>query len=274
MNFFLGYVSSDKNACLAFQEAKADFINEEIKKELNYVEFRFGVFNPEMEKQSFEEFIYEKTKNSHGALILADNQDIGVINNVISALFVCIPEPSKKGDYRGFFRKNFTQALKNYMVLSVLMQNSAEEQALILPRRNFFSDELNSLHTEFIQHSLCKTFSDWLRLQVKELRKRRQPRRSTQNKKCYFVDDKDRYFGYGHENHGSFDTAHPHTRACEINGTFRFGRRLESIHRHFNVFYDQKNKTVISGNFVDCHETISSVSERTHLNVFCNDFHR
>jgi hypothetical protein len=42
--------------------------------------------------------------------------------------------------------------------------------------------------------------------------------------------------------------------------------------RHYNVSETEGDRTTIEGEFLDCHNNAHSVSGRTHLNMFSNDY--
>lgn len=87
----------------------------------------------------------------------------------------------------------------------------------------------------------------------------------------YFIDERRKHFVFGKEDHEVLPTGEPHQPHCELNGNFRFGRRI-SIDRHFNVSQGDGDDTFITGEFPNCHdEIITPAKNRTHLNMFSND---
>ena len=86
------------------------------------------------------------------------------------------------------------------------------------------------------------------------------------------MDDRQRFFKYGHERHSRLATGENHQPYCELTGNLRFGWKIDS-ERHYNVSETEKDETSIEGTFADCHSSSHDVKDRpTHLNMFSNDF--
>lgn len=86
-----------------------------------------------------------------------------------------------------------------------------------------------------------------------------------------FVDDNLNNFVFGHEYHSKQGTSTQdgHGLLCQISSKYRFGHRLDE-YRHFNV--QKKNGKKISGKFYNCHDSLESIKEKTHVNMFTSDF--
>ena len=105
------------------------------------------------------------------------------------------------------------------------------------------------------------------------LKQRRKPRRKSSYSTRYFIDDDDKHFEYGTEHHSLPATGAPHALSCELNFTFRFGRRVADIQRHFNVTRGPGKHPSIKGSFPNCHCEWKDVTKTTHLNMFMNDYY-
>ena len=135
----------------------------------------------------------------------------------------------------------------------------------------FDAPDLAELARLYREETNLGTFTHNCLAEFAEIRKRKQPRRASSYKVKYFIDDSDKHFIYGFENHSRFATGHPHKPSCEITGKFRFGLRTNA-RRHFNVSKGRGDVTSIEGGFPDCHGVICPVATTSHLNMFCNDY--
>lgn len=270
MKIFLCLVSSDKSASDVYSESKLKLIPAHILEKFNFATFAFGVFDPATNNVGFEAFIKSKLDQYQSIVIILQQHHAHVVQDIKQALFIVIPEDPYNTKYDNYFTKILTQALKNYCNLLNVMRDAANEKALILPIRNFDACELRTLTDEFVTKTLKGDFGDWLGRLLTELKKRKSPKRNNPHRKNFFKDDQGHYFEYGYENHSRFETGPPHKYSCEINGVFRFGKRIENIQRHFNVTKDTTSK--INGEFYNCHNEITNIPTTSHINMFCNDF--
>jgi hypothetical protein len=173
-------------------------------------------------------------------------------------------------NYQNFFGQFFPRLLRNFADLIHTMNSSDNEQVMSLPIRNFKSDELQELVRICKEETMSPTFSNSIGKQVTDLKSRKQPRRNSNYKNQYVVDDDCRYFEYGKEMHSRLPSGDPHVTSCVIAGNFRFGKRIASD-RHYNVSLE--NRIRISGTFPNCHDEICTVKDVTHINMFSNDSH-
>lgn len=138
-----------------------------------------------------------------------------------------------------------------------------------LPYRNFnkkvlrdFYDSLKSIHTIDISNiaAAIKKIKDDCYKKVPDVSPGR-----------VFVDDNLNNFVFGHEYHSKQGTSTQdgHGVLCTISSKYRFGHRLDE-YRHFNV--QKKNGKKISGNFYNCHDTLESIKDKSHINMFTSDF--
>jgi len=108
---------------------------------------------------------------------------------------------------------------------------------------------------------------------IRQLVARRGPKVRSKYPHRYFKDDSGHHFRYGFEEHSRFETGGDHGIVCHLNGLFRFGRRLEE-QRHFNVTDGTSDDDRITAVFENCHSQSVNIADRTHVNMFSNDFHK
>lgn len=237
-------------------------------------------FNPTKSSESFTEFLGKAiglvenrpcTIPFQGVVVLYDSRYTNLVSEILDGIF----STSFNGNEyiekpRNFLIRTFGILIKNLGILMNTMKDKTRMEAAILPLINFES----AAFKDFI--NLCQFESDDRDFQNKvvpaltAVTRLRGPKRRTSYQEKYFKDDRSLCFKYGHESHSSFETGSPHTAACAIRGLFRLGVPLEQ-QRHFNVTTDD-DKTRVSGSFNTCHDVNYLVSNRSHLNVFSNDF--
>ena len=198
-----------------------------------------------------------------------------LLNNVRNAVFAAqVPRIAYLENVQNFLMGNFSILLGNYGRLMDLMQDATRYQAASLPIRNFDADELRALVEVCRSRSLERTFQNDLVPCFHRLLKLRGPKRRSSYPHVYFQDTRGRYFRYGHERHARYETGGEHNPACLINGSFRFGGRLDQ-ERHFNVTIgDSDSRERINSNLLNCHDEAVDIKNRTHINMFSNDFHK
>ncbi|WP_320712078.1 hypothetical protein [Enterobacter asburiae] len=138
-----------------------------------------------------------------------------------------------------------------------------------LPYRNFnkkmlreFYDSLKAIHSLDITNIASV---------IKKIKEECYKKVPTVSPGRVFVDDNLNNFVFGHENHSKQGTSPQsgHLLLCQISSKYRFGHRLDEF-RHFNV--QKKNGKKISGNFYNCHNSLESIKEKSHINMFTSDF--
>ena len=141
---------------------------------------------------------------------------------------------------------------------------------MLLPFQTFDAQELRDLRN-ICANALAANFINLVISRVEALRNRRRPHRKSGYPDLHYVDDQERLFDYGPEEHSQIATGTPHTSMCVLLGSARFGRKIP-LNRHYNVTKEKGAGTEIEGSFVDCHDVTYTVSPISHLNVFANDY--
>ena len=79
------------------------------------------------------------------------------------------------------------------------------------------------------------------------------------------------HFSLGKENHARHGTKSPHNLLCDISAKYRFGCRIDEF-THFNVCYEKSSENRLTVNLENCHGEWKVYKNRTHLNIFSNDY--
>ena len=222
--------------------------------------------------RDLERFLLNQARNCDACLLFVDIAwahfafDIG--NAAYVALFQSDPAIENP---RNFFFGLSARLLRNFGQVLAKSKRGDDGKLLSLPLRNFQANELSEIARLCREEGLSGTLSNDVERQLAFLRTRVRPRRKSTYKTTYLVDDASRFFVYGKERHAQFATGNPHLPACELAGLFRFGVRLDE-RRHYNVSESEGDNTKIEGYFPDCHGAVHPVSDKSHLNIFPNDY--
>jgi hypothetical protein len=277
MNVLVCLISSQDNITEIIARQGERLIPQDLfkKKGPGYpVNFKVSIYNPRKESISFEKFLLREAKTSEAVILLTENSHSNLVEPVENAVFAATFEVGNEriGNFKNFFGSYFSQLFRNFFVVKTLMGDAEKAQAMMLPLRNFNAPELREMARLSREESRNTNFILPMEALLAKIVKRRVPRKnSSYPQKKYFVDERKMHFIYGTENHAQFDTGKPHIAACEFNGHFRFGKRIDPNH-HYNVSFGDGDKTNIAGDFPDCHGAVQQVTKRSHLNMFSNDF--
>ncbi len=235
----------------------------------------FGAYSPEMAPSTddLEKMLLGRTKDAAICLLLIDRRWAYLAQNIRDACFSALFDLNNfDGNCRNFFHKTMSRFLRSFSTLAQIFENGDDKQLIALPLRNFDAPELLEIARLCRDENQTGVFTNEIQKQLMRLRMRRRPRRQATYKTVYAVDNVPRFFVFGKETHSRFGTGSPHKPHCEMNGYFRFGRRIDSD-RHYNVSETEKDETSVNGNFTDCHDTLLRVEAgKTHLNMFSNDY--
>lgn len=219
-----------------------------------------------------ERFLLRGARDHHACILVVDREWESYASDVRNATFaITFDAQGADANPQNFFFGICARGLRNFAQLFAKFNIGDNGKLLALPLRNFQAAQLAEIARLCREDALSKTLSDDIERQLAGLRKRVRPRRKSSYKTTYAVDDSLRFFAYGLERHSQFATGDPHHPYCEVAGLFRFGVRLDE-RRHYNVSQTEGDRTHIEGNFSDCHAIAHPVTDRTHLNMFANDF--
>lgn len=235
-------------------------------------EFSVSVYDPATAGRPLARYLLEG-KDDQVIVLLLDTSLGDFANDVASACFVADVEfaTHPKTNYKNYFAGKLSRLLKNLAVFLALIGDGANQQVMLLPFRNFKAQQLRNLREVCRNETLSPEFPNMVASLVEALKNRRRPHRKSNYFDLYYVDDDERLFQYGLEQHAQLATGTPHTQVCTLTGTFRFGRRI-ATNRHYNVTKESGRGTQIEGEFSDCHDQVHVVAPSTHLNIFSNDF--
>lgn len=276
MKIYVGLISSTAGLIEEFNHAKEALIPKSIKDKLaKLCSFKFDAFNPYQSKGQFniDKHILESSRGYDYAACLIEQNHIGLCENLRVAILNATFDPNEEssGNPRNFLSTRLNKLFKSAIFTIEKMKITETEQAMRLPRRNFNAQELTDLCQVYRDSVLTGNFHNDAKALIAAIEKKRRPRRRSDYPTKYFIDDKDKHFVFGKEIHAILPTGEPHQAHCELNGNFRFGRRI-SIDHHFNVSQGEGDDTYVSGEFENCHdELITPEKGKTHLNMFTND---
>lgn len=275
MKTLIGLISSNQWVCSRFDKEQSQLIPKELRSSDNV--FSFKVFNPDKDSLCVHENLRNTTKAFDAVILLIEWRHEEKFHLVRNSFFTYVFRFNENDNYNygNFFRHKIGVLLKNFKCLNDIAKSKCEEeQLIILPIRNFASPELEELARVCREDNINNTFNNMIGPLIKKLRRRRMPRRNTNDQRKYIVDDNEKYFEFGKDKgHGQIATGGNHLPSCEMAGTFRFGRKI-SQEGHFNVTRDDKANATIGGIFPNCHDVNITVSERKHINMFVNDYIR
>ncbi len=275
MKVFVGLISSNKKLCEEYQRRRTGIIPQSsLPKRLKEgVVFSVGAFNPNADDRvTTVEFLAYATRNADAVMLLMDSSLTHTMTEVSNSFFTVIFDvPGDLENCQNFLGQKVSRPLRNFSFLIEEMNTSDTEQVAILPLRNFAGDDLQELARICREDTSLATFQANAIGQIALIKHRKRPRRKSSYPTVYIVDDREKHFHYGKERHAKLGTGAPHVIACEINGNFRFGKRID-CDRHYNVSCGSGDETSISGAFSNCHDCTVEVKATTHLNMFSNDF--
>lgn len=274
MKVFVGLISSNAKLCDEYQRRRTGILP---KSSLpaglkDNATFSAGVFNPNTDSRGMLEYVVHATRNMDAVILLVDSTLAHTITAIRNSFFTVILDiPFNIENCQNFIGQRISRPLRNFSFLIGEMSASDTEQVANLPLRNFKGQDLHELARICREDTALTTFPANATTQIAMIKDRKRPRRDSSYATVYVIDDEEKYFKYGKERHAKLETGGSHSISCEINGNFRFGKRIDAS-RHYNVSYGTGDDTYISGAFANCHDEIRDVKTTTHLNMFSSDF--
>lgn len=269
MKILVGLISSNEWILNKFTKVQHRLIPENKANGVN--KFSFISYNPNSHHSDIQEKLRRDTKNLDGVILLIEKSHEDMFKKIEHSFFISMFQFKEDGNHEGFFRKKIGRLIENLEYLNKIAKEKSEiEQLIILPIRNFSSDDLMELARICRENNEDKTFQDMVGNVIKKLKQRRIPRRNSSKQK-YIIDQNDRCFEFGKDiSHGNPATGGNHLPSCEIASNFRFGRRI-SLEGHFNVTNNSRGNPLIGGVFPNCHDVGIIIREQSHINMFVND---
>jgi hypothetical protein len=270
-------VSADRSACDLFYKEQQALIPQTLRKHERVrdwgFEFVTSVYNPTSAKVQIQDHVLHVSKKSDLVALLVDTTWQARVSQATKSCFVGhVAFDPQATNYKNLIQATLSKLVKHLALIATHMSKARSRNALLLPLRNFIADEVDGLQDLFGTRALDSDFLVELEGLIERLNARKRPRRRTNDEKTYFIDDQERLFDYGLERHSKVATGDPHTSICVLNGCFRFGWKIPTD-QHYNVTKEAGAHTKISGMFLDCHDARAEVRERSHLNMFPNDYY-
>lgn len=238
------------------------------------VTFEAAVYDPAITEEPIEDFLIKRSEHADAVALLLDLPLGHLAHDLHPAIFIGqIDFTSYVPNVQNLLSGHSARLLRNLGFLLSNLEDSTFFQAAILPLRNFHAEELRHLATLCRDSALEGEFGGRALVLLRQLVARRGPRVRSNYPDRYFKDDAGHHFKYGFEQHSRYESGGAHGVVCNLNGLFRFGKRLEE-QRHFNVTDGDKDGDRISAVFENCHGQTVDVVDRTHVNMFTNDFHK
>lgn len=267
-------ISSNKIVKRLFGERQARIVPYHIKNDEKWkgVIFTTCSFDPELKQVDLlAEFLLKRRGKVCRQILLVDVEKKDEVLSVLPAAFVAELKINKRPE-ASYFEKIVSTTLERMAWFEKYALEGDKRKVMLLPFKAFDHLALRNLktacedvtHPDFI-NNVMKSMSSLLAL--------RRPRRRGKGRERCYVDDNKRGFIYGSERHARVETkTPPHLELCHLLGVSRFGFNVEAD-RHYNVTMESKaGETLISGDFYNCHNELTSFKKRSHLNIFCNDY--
>lgn len=277
MRVLVTLVSSNQGACDLFRNRKDAVIPRSLR-ELPRIkalglDFFTGVYDPSKAERSIQDYVLDAAKTADVVALLVDSTVNHVGAPVAAACFLgtAVFDFNAK-NYDNFISGTLTKLIKNLAAVVEAMTSAGNQLPLLLPFRNFVAEDWTALKATFRDDGLTSEFPSRFRELIGAINKRKRPHNRSSYRNTYLVDDQDKLFEYGKEHHAQLATGSPHSSMCVLTGNFRFGQRIPT-NRHYNVTKESGTGTKISGSFPDCHDALIEVADRSHLNMFSNDYH-
>jgi len=277
MRALVALVSSNPGALDVFLRKKDAVIPKSLRnlsriKEIG-LDFTTGIYDPSTARRSLEDYVLNAAQDTDMVALLVDSAIEHLAVPLASACLVGrLSYDTVTKNYDNLISAQITKLIKNLASVAELMSSAGNQLPLLLPLRNFAAQEWGQLQEVFRDQGIAGELPKNVGDLVKEINKRKRPRKRATSQQTYLVDDDDKLFDYGKERHAQLATGTPHTSRCVLMGNFRFGCRIPTD-RHYNVTKEAGALTKIAGSFPDCHGAMIKVDERTHLNMFSNDYH-
>jgi len=224
---------------------------------------------PEKTLDEFLEHIDEISSDADALIILYDHRYGYMIRDFRKSVFAAsFLDTERVNNFSNYFGSVTARTLRNFAFFASRFFDGKYQKPLLLPLKNFHAETMVEI-MEILGEDAPNDFQERLDLAISSLRKRQTPKKTDDYNTVYYLDDRDRYFHYGHELHSLPETASPHSFGCYMTSKFRFGGRYNE-QRHFNVSLAKKRQKV-AGIFQFCHDGEDHEEGNPHLNMFPND---
>ena len=225
---------------------------------------------------SLIEFIYSKIKYEHddNVAILSDEFAFSNLSCIKNAFLLCQLDgifSIKEKQFHNYISSAANKAVKKINLMKSIVDDGGLGEMARLPIKNFSSDRLKDFIREAaIRYNSTVSDNDFQKM-ASDLKMMRKPKKRSEYRNKYYIDDKGRHFSLGDEIHSSYDTK-GHDYLCDILAKYRFGCKIDS-RKHFNVSAGDNDNSKLSTEFHHCHgDEAINIKDRSHVNMFSNDF--
>jgi hypothetical protein len=277
MRAFICLISSNALAKEIVEKEQANLVPQQLRRDPCFTAkgstISVGIYDPNTNRDSLTNFVFERSKGMDLAALLIES-DLNVALDDVAPAILVGTVVLKYPTLRMSIEAAVNRTLRNLLHIHSFTKDEKMLEVLLLPKKNFIAEDLNDLlflgKTAGSSDNFIAEVSGKLAL----LRKRRRPRRraAVDPKKKYIVDNEQKLFDYGYEDHSKYETGAPHTKSCILAARYRLGAKIPLEYRHYNMTKEKGRETWITGEFPDCHHTPKSVNQ-SHVNIFANDYH-
>lgn len=206
-----------------------------------------------------------------GVILLTDNTLADLVNHFGDMFSVNIFVAPKYGqNVVNLLQAIIAKVIRTYKIYRTRFNDKKYQQILRLPMRNFTAVEIQELRVTCHDMMNRNNFGQELDGLLKRFRARQLPKKASAGPTTYIVDDDGKHFTLGNELHAQAETSiPPHNDLCILRNRFRFGRAFNG-RIHYNVSRDNGDK--MTGEYIDCHNSMRSNLVATHINMFTSDF--
>jgi len=206
--------------------------------------------------------------------IMSDETTFDALKPIKNSLLLCRMEgvfSIKEKQFHNFISSSLNKAVKKMTLIKSIVDDGGLGEMARLPIRNFdFEGFRHFVMEASIRFNSTFSDNDFQKL-ASDLKLIRKPKKRSEYRDKYYIDEKGRHFSLGSEVHSLHDTKN-HDSLCDISAKYRFGCRIDFT-KHFNVSAGEKDISKLSTEFYHCHgDGIITVKDKTHVNMFSNDF--
>ncbi|WP_426051573.1 hypothetical protein [Brevundimonas sp. SL161] len=222
--------------------------------------------------EDLTKFLVSSSLGHDGVMLMVEAGLEGFVSQNRDAAFTWFFESRKaRLNPHNYLSAVLSRALRVYSAVIKRFEDMKSRQPMLLPMRNFLAGDLSRMRNSFHANPMPTDIVDTVDRCIKGLRATQSPKKSSTYNDVYYIDENDRYYQYGHEEHARPETSvPPHGYYCLLNSNFRFGVSYDAI-RHFNVSEAKKNQ-LVKGSFYNCHDQATSPPKSAlHMNMFPSD---
>lgn len=222
------------------------------------------------------DFIYSKVEYEHddNVAIFSDEIAFNKLSKINTSFLLCHLDSVnsiKEKQFHNYISSAANKAVKKLNLIKSIVDDGGIGEMARLPIKNFDVVKFKEFVREAsMRYNSTVSDNDFQKL-ASDLKMMRKPKKRSDSKNKYYIDDKNRHFSLGDEDHSLHDTK-DHETLCDISAKYRFGCKIDS-RKHFNVSAGDKDSSKLSTEFYHCHgDDVIKIRNKSHVNMFSNDF--